>query len=1164
LKFGEDINIHDLVFQRDGNSLIIGIQETNVSFEQLKDVVTLEDWFFKNNKIETFELRNGTSFNGFIINEQLHNVRTITQTLDLSDIIDNPTSLQFSIFTEASHGTVTVDQATGEWEYTVEGSYIGKDSAIIQVEDSEGNIYKKAIALESFVSDPSIISENSVVLMEDNQYSLELMVDNPVGGALTYEVISSNNNCMTMIDTNGVLTYIPNENYNGTDSVEIKVTNAYGLSTTQTITFEIEAVNDTPDVEVVSNYSLSFVNFLEGDLGATDVDGDQLAYTLTTQPTYGTLTVAEDGSFTYETEGNYSGSDSAVVTIDDGNGGVVTKTLNFELDFGIFGTENIDRLDQQLDSDDVVYALAGSDSVSTGAGNDTIYAHEGDDNVFAGSGDDTLFGNEGQDFLYGDSGNDMLYGNQANDRLYGGEGNDTLVGGEGSDILGGNEGDDTYYYALGDGHDTIINYVLDASDDMDKVVFDENISKNDILSVERKGNDLTIIFNEYDSLTITNWFDAQYADQLDQLVFHDGVVSLEEMSSLAVIMGTDDRERLDQEYETSDIVYALGGSDDIYTGAGDDTIFAGTGTDDVFAGSGNDLLYGDTGNDFLYGDLGDDTLFGEDGRDRLYSGEGNDHLTGGQGDDKLSGGSGDDVYYYALGDGHDTIYNMSPDSADTDKIVFDQTMSKNDMFAERDGDDLVIRFNVSDSITIQHWFDESFDYKIDQFVFSDGTLNADEIKAYETIYGTNEYDRLQYHEDQNYIFYVYDGNDSLESGSGDDIAYLGNGSDSYFSGAGEDTIFGEAGNDFFYSGDGDDLLYGNEGNDRIYGGNDNDHIYGGTGYDQLNGGNGDDTYYYSLGDGHNKITNNNTSDSYFDKVVFGEGINLDDIVITKDSNDLVLTINSTDKVTVRNWFHTSYDYKLDQFVFQDGVLNAEDVRAAEIIYGTNEYDRLQYYEDQNYIFYVYDGNDSLESGGGDDIAYLGNGSDSIFSGAGDDTLYGEAGNDFFSGGDGQDIIYGGEGNDRFYGGNGDDHLYGGSGYDQLNGGDGDDIYYYNEGDEHNRIVNYSSSSAYSDQVLFGENITKDMIGMRQNGNDLIVALENSDKLTMYRWFDERYDYQVDKLVLQDGSYLTSDDINKIIQDMNSYAVNEGIAINSNSDVKNNNELMNIIVNSWQS
>jgi VCBS repeat-containing protein len=786
-----------------------------------------------------------------------------------------------------------------------------------------------------------------------------------VGGVLTYEIISSSNNGTTIVDSNGILAYNPNENYHGVDSVEIKVTNEYGLSTTQTITFHIESINDTPiATELVSVYALSFVNALEGNLGATDVDGDQLAYTLTTQPSYGTLTIAEDGRFTYETEGNYSGSDSAVVTIDDGNGGVVTKTLNFELDFGIFGTEDRDRLDQQLDSDDVIHAL--------------------------------------------------------------------------------------------------------------------------------------------------------------------------------------------------------GGSDDIYTGAGDDTIFAGTGTDDVFAGSGNDLLYGDTGNDFLYGDLGDDTLFGEDGRDRLYSGEGNDHLTGGQGDDKLSGGSGDDVYYYALGDGHDTIYNMSPDSADTDKIVFDQTMSKNDMFAERDGDDLVIRFNVSDSITIQHWFNENFDYKIDQFIFSDGTLNADEIKAYETIYGTNEYDRLQYHEDQNYIFYVYDGNDSLESGSGDDIAYLGNGSDSYFSGAGEDTIFGEAGNDFFYSGDGDDLLYGNEGNDRIYGGNDNDHIYGGTGYDQLNGGNGDDTYYYSLGDGHNKITNNNTSDSYFDKVVFGEGINLDDIVITKDSNDLVLTINSTDKVTVRNWFHTSYDYKLDQFVFQDGVLNAEDVRAAEIIYGTNEYDRLQYYEDQNYIFYVYDGNDSLESGGGDDIAYLGNGSDSIFSGAGDDTLYGEAGNDFFSGGDGQDIIYGGEGNDRFYGGNGDDHLYGGSGYDQLNGGDGDDIYYYNEGDEHNRIVNYSSSSAYSDQVLFGENITKDMIGMRQNGNDLIVALENSDKLTMYRWFDERYDYQVDKLVLQDGSYLTSDDINKIIQDMNSYAVNEGIAINSNSDVKNNNELMNIIVNSWQS
>jgi hypothetical protein len=39
-------------------------------------------------------------------------------------------------------------------------------------------------------------------------------------------------------------------------------------------------------------------------------------------------------------------------------------------------------------------------------------------------------------------------------------------------------------------------------------------------------------------------------------------------------------------------------------------------------------------------------------------------------------------------------------------------------------------------------------------------------------------------------------------------------------------------------------------------------------------------------------------------------------------------------------------------------------------------------------------------------------------------------------------------------------------------------------------------------------------------------------------------------------------VNRIIQDLTTFAVNEGICIRSAEDVRGNDELMNLIVSSW--
>ncbi len=120
---------------------------------------------------------------------------------------------------------------------------------------------------------------------------------------------------------------------------------------------------------------------------------------------------------------------------------------------------------------DVVYALAGDDSVSGGDGqdylrgddgNDTLnggsafddlHGNAGDDLVFGGFEDDWVVGGKGRDRLFGDAGDDIVYGNLDDDEADGGEGADIVRGGQGDDVVRGGWGDD---WVSGDrGNDTV-------------------------------------------------------------------------------------------------------------------------------------------------------------------------------------------------------------------------------------------------------------------------------------------------------------------------------------------------------------------------------------------------------------------------------------------------------------------------------------------------------------------------------------------------------------------------------------------------------------------------------------------------------------------------------------------------------------------------------------
>ena len=164
-----------------------------------------------------------------------------------------------------------------------------------------------------------------------------------------------------------------------------------------------------------------------------------------------------------------------------------------------------------------------------------------------------------------------------------------------------------------------------------------------------------------------------------------------------------------------------------------------------------------------------------------------------------------------------------------------------------------------------------------------------------------------------------------------------------------------------------------------------DDFTGGPGDDYFYGGSGGDTFRFNAGDGHDVIGHNGINDQGgFNRIVFGEGILPEKVLITRpSSNDLLLTMNEgrdSLRIIAQDGNFQNIDH-IDEFVFSEGtVWSWGDVLA------------------------IY--NQQAVSAGDDYVVGFSGARDSLRGGLGNDTLIGGTGGDdyYFDLGDGHDVI----------------------------------------------------------------------------------------------------------------------------------------------------------------
>ncbi|MES2674074.1 MAG: retention module-containing protein [Pseudomonadota bacterium] len=248
-----------------------------------------------------------------------------------TDIEDD--ALSYSVTSQPTHGTFTVNVATGAFLYTPGENYKGVDTVGISVTDAYGNVTTSTLSFTvNSVNDAPVSANQAFSIEEDSVLAGQILATDIEGDALSYSLDQGPVNGLVEVNpTTGEFVYTPAANFNGSDTFSVRVVDGLGGVTTHTMTVAVTAVNDSP---VAANQSLMTAEAvpIAGSLVASDLDGDSLAYSLIGAAAHGAVTLnPATGSFVYTPDAGYNGNDSFIVTADDGKGGLTSSVISIDV-----------------------------------------------------------------------------------------------------------------------------------------------------------------------------------------------------------------------------------------------------------------------------------------------------------------------------------------------------------------------------------------------------------------------------------------------------------------------------------------------------------------------------------------------------------------------------------------------------------------------------------------------------------------------------------------------------------------------------------------------------------------------------------------------------------------------------------------------------------------
>ncbi len=244
--------------------------------------------------------------------------------------VDHPVVVTTTPVTPPANGTLVLN-VDGTFSYTPNTDYNGTDSFEYEICDGGTPDLCDIASVQISISaenDAPIIAQNlSDAIPEDTSLSDSVMSNatDVDGDNLSASLINGPTNGTLSLNANGTYNYVPNPNFNGTDTFEYEICDDGTpiLCTNAEMTINVSPVNDMPIAVIDTIYTFSNTSVQDNILlNDWDIDGDNLSSSIVpgATPTNGTITVSPDGNIDYMPNTDYIGTDYYEYEVcDDGN-----------------------------------------------------------------------------------------------------------------------------------------------------------------------------------------------------------------------------------------------------------------------------------------------------------------------------------------------------------------------------------------------------------------------------------------------------------------------------------------------------------------------------------------------------------------------------------------------------------------------------------------------------------------------------------------------------------------------------------------------------------------------------------------------------------------------------------------------------------------------------
>ena len=233
-------------------------------------------------------------------------------------------ALNYTLVSQPTNGVLT--GTAPDLTYTPNANISGVDNFTFLVNDGEIDSSVATVSIQiNAVNDAPVANPQILETNEDVAVDIVLTAADIDSPALSYAVVSQPANG-TLSGTAPNLLYVPNPDFNGNDSFSFIANDGLADSAIETVSISITSVNDTPIANSQSVTTDEDTNVLI-TLSGTDIDGDNLSYTIISAPANGTLTgTAPD--LTYVPNVNFNGADAFTFIVNDGTVDSVPATVS--------------------------------------------------------------------------------------------------------------------------------------------------------------------------------------------------------------------------------------------------------------------------------------------------------------------------------------------------------------------------------------------------------------------------------------------------------------------------------------------------------------------------------------------------------------------------------------------------------------------------------------------------------------------------------------------------------------------------------------------------------------------------------------------------------------------------------------------------------------------